>query len=607
MNSRAAHIVSILIADGHASLEHLSRELGISPRLVRYELDGLDAFCRQLGLVAPILDKGVVCFSDAGQTSSVSGAIDGLDPVDFALSPTERRDVEFMLFLTSGAAHLTSQQIADRLGVSRSIIDRDVTLLKSELSASGLRLESLSSKGRRLAGSEFAVRRLAVQVIERNLDFACVHDESVFAWSAVARWLKALGVVDSARELLDIVMGLESGDFGHWLAFDSLRMIVYTLVVMRIRMNSSCVESEQIPDLASVVSSREYVYAVQIADEMARSGDARLPTGEVEYLAMVLLGARFVTPEPYLREDWIGVQMLLDRIVRAMEERLGESFSADQELIESLQNHLGPMVFRLRHGIVTLSPDVEDARAAHPTCFEALEDIVSHEEGGLLGEVSEGDVAYLALYFCASIERMARRTAIGRTDDALLEKIMGVIQRHCTILDPEGLLGDMERAFTAHGLVVHAERIQPSLTELLSPEKILCPVDASGYEEAIRTACAPLVSAGDVDDDFVDQALADMRREGTCFAFMPGVALVHGRAGRSVNRLAMTLAVLPGGVESGRADYDPIHLVFCLAATDNWSHIRALRDLLELFDRVDVQTLCTARNASEIREIMGGA
>ena len=98
-----------------------------------------------------------------------------------------------------------------------------------------------------------------------------------------------------------------------------------------------------------------------------------------------------------------------------------------------------------------------------------------------------------------------------------------------------------------------------------------------------------------------------MRREGTCFAFMPGVALVHGRAGRSVNRLAMTLAVLPGGVESGRADYDPVRLVFCLAATDNWSHIRALRDLLELFDRVDVQTLCTARNASEIREIMGGA
>lgn len=607
MNSRSAHIVSILLREGRASLETLSRELGISTRLVRYELDGLDAFCRHLELTAPALDKGVVRFASDDQASSVARAIDALDPMDFVLTPAERRDVELMLFLFVGRSRLTSQQIADRLGVSRSIIDRDVTLLKSELSAAGLELESLSSKGRRLSGPEFAVRRIAVQAIERNLDFACIHDASAFVWNAVARWLAAMGIMDSARELLGIVMGLESGDFGHWLAFDSLRMIVYTLVVMRVRSAASVVESAQIPDLASVVSSREYVYAVQIADEMARVGSDPLPEGEVEYLAMVLLGARFVTPEPYLREDWIGVQMLLDRIVRAMEERLGEDFSADQELIESLQNHLGPMVFRLRHGIVTLSPDVADARAAHPACFDALEEIVSHEEGGLLGKVSEGDVAYLALYFCASIERMARRATLGRTDDALLEKIMGVVQRHCTILDPEGLLGGMERAFAAHGLVVHADRIQPSLTDLLLPEKILCPVDALSYEEAIRIACAPLVAAADVSGDFVDLALADMRREGTCFAFMPGVALVHGKAGRCVNRLAMTLAVLPRGVESGRADYDPIRIVFCLAATDNWSHIRALRDLLALFDRVDVPTLCTARSASEIRNVMGGA
>ena len=607
MNSRAAHIVSILLADGEASLEHLSKELGISPRLVRYELDGLEAFCRRRGLGLPALDRGVVRFAARDQAAAVTEAIDALDPADFVLTPAERRDVEFMLFLTSGGSHLTSQQIADRLGVSRSIVDRDVTLLRSELSASGLELESHASKGRRLAGSEFAVRRFAVQAIERNLDFACVHDTGVFVWSAVARWLASMGIVGSARELLGIVMELESGDFGHWLAFDSLRMIVYTLAVMGVRAPVSSVRSSQIHDLASVVSSREYVYAVQIADEVARRGSGPLPAGEVEYLAMVLLGARFVTPEPYLREDWIGVQMLLDRIVRAMEERLGESFSTDQELIASLQNHLGPMVFRLRHGIVTLSPDVGEARAAHPVCFEALEEIVSREGDGLLGRVSEGDVAYLALYFCASIERMARRAALGRTDDALLEKIMGIVQRHCTILDPEVLLGDLERAFTAHGLVVHAERIQPSLADLLGPGKVLCPVSAADYEGAIRAACAPLLAAGDVGEDFVDLILADMRREGTCFAFMPGVALVHGPAGRSVNRLAMTMAVLPDGVASGRADYDPVRIVICLAATDNWSHIRALRDLLELLDRVDVPTLSTARNAEEVTELMGGA
>lgn len=609
MNSRSAHIVSVLLKEGETSLERLSRVLGISARLVRYELDGLELFCRAHGLEPPERGKSAVRFASHERAVLVARAIDALDPVDLALTPIERRDVEFMMLLSVGSAHTTSQEMANELGVSRSIVDRDVSLLRSELAASGIELESLSSKGRRLSGSEFAIRRHAVQVIERNLDFACVHDADAFMWSAVARWLKKWGVIDSARRLLGIVMGLESGDFGHWLAFDSLRMIVYTLAVMRLRASAPPVESSQIPDLASVVSSREYVYAVQIAEEMARAGADRLPPGEIGYLATILLGARFVTPEPYLREDWIDVQMMIDRVVRAMEERLGEDFSADQELIGALQNHLGPMVFRLRHGIVTLSPDVGEARAAHPDCFVALEEIVSREAAsdGLLGEVSEGDVAYLALYFCASIERMARRAAPGRTDDELLEKVMAAIQRHCTILDPEGLLGDIERAFSAHGLVVRADRIQPSLLDLLRADKIVCHAPAEDREAAVRAACAPMVAASDVEGAFVNVALADMCRSGTAFVFMPGVALVHGKAGQHVNRLAMTLVTLEDGVAFGHAGYDPVRVVICLAAADNWSHIRALRDLLELFDRVDAQDLCAATSALEIREIVGGA
>lgn len=608
MNSRIAHIASILLAKGESTLELLARDLDISVRLVRYELDGLDSFCRGCGLEPPKRDKATVRCGRR-QACLIAQSIESLGLMEWALTPAERRDVEFLLLLAAGDAHLTSQWIADLLGVSRSLVDRDMAPLKRELSASGVELESLSSKGRRLAGSEFAVRRLAVQVIERNLDFSCVHAEAELMWSAVARWLRELGIVDSARGLLSIVMSLESGDFGHWLAFDSLRMIVYTLAVMRLRFASRCVRSEEIPDLASVISSREYVYAVQIADEMGRAGVASLPAGEVDYLATALLGARFVTPEPYLREDWIGVQMLLDRIVRAMGERLDEDFSADQELIASLQNHLGPMVFRLRHGIVTLSPDVGEARAEHPECFEALEDIVACETGAdsLLGEVSEGDVAYLALYFCASMERMARRSSDSRSDDELLEKVMGIIQRNCTILDPEGLLGDIERAFVSHGLSVHAECLQPTLSDLLPSEKILCGMRADGWEDAVRQAARPLVAAGDVEDAFVETAISDMKRGGMSFVFMPGVALVHGRAGQNVNRLAMTLAAFGDGVAFGREGYDPVRIVVCLAATDNWSHIRALRDLLELFDRVDVQTLGSARDASEVKAILGGA
>ena len=45
-----------------------------------------------------------------------------------------------------------------------------------------------------------------------------------------------------------------------------------------------------------------------------------ISAGEVYALAILLAGAKYVTPEPYLKEDWAGVQVLLDRLVRGMSE-----------------------------------------------------------------------------------------------------------------------------------------------------------------------------------------------------------------------------------------------------------------------------------------------
>ena len=45
-----------------------------------------------------------------------------------------------------------------------------------------------------------------------------------------------------------------------------------------------------------------------------------------------------------------------------------------------------------------------------------------------------------------------------------------------------------------------------------------------------------------------------------------------------------------------------MRLVLCLAPTDNWAHLRALRGLLSLLNKVPVRALCAASTPQELYE-----
>ena len=66
--------------------------------------------------------------------------------------------------------------------------------------------------------------------------------------------------------------------------------------------------------------------------------------------------------------------------------------------------------------------------------------------------------------------------------------------------------------------------MQPALAQLLSPQKLLCRRRAAGWEDAVRQACAVLVQAGDVTEEFTISAIQSVRSAGPYIVIMPGVA-----------------------------------------------------------------------------------
>ena len=154
MNGKTVLILEHLLDGRPHKLRDLAQRLEISVRLVRYEMQEVDAFLQREGFPALQYERpaGLRLMLTQAQHKALSKKLASLDTYDYAMTSAERRCVMTLMLIASGSEALTGQYFADQLGVSKSSIDKDMALLKTDLLGSGVRLESRVGKGSTLEG-----------------------------------------------------------------------------------------------------------------------------------------------------------------------------------------------------------------------------------------------------------------------------------------------------------------------------------------------------------------------------------------------------------------------------------------------------------------------
>lgn len=698
MNSKTVLILKRLIDGRPCRIAELAECLEISQRLVRYEMAEANAFLEREGF--PLLQNarsaGVKLTLEPSQRAELEAKLSNLDAREYVMTSEERCCVITLMFLASGGEPLTSQYFADQLGVSKSSIDKDMTLLKAELASKGFRLETKTRKGSTLVGDEQSLRQYGVHLLEQRLDFAKLYQGGDQSRDIVERWARHLFCGD-LTDVFQLVRSLEENTLCRWLSYDSFRMLTLTLAVMLVRIRGNRIILEEPATLRLVKTCEEYVYALQLAEKLQETFSIALPPGEVYTLAILLACIKCVPPESYRRDDWVGIQILVDRIVHDMSQELGVDFTGDEAVYDSLQSHLGPTVFRLRQGISISNPNLQIIKRTYTQCFNALERVIDHLRSDLLPNISEDEIAYLVLHFCAAIERQKRIQPVSRvaivcmygvatanllrefvctrfknirvvattthadlpsiesmdidfiitsiplpgcgipwvkvetlptaedletigrmtlkyrdtecirdsTAD-LFSGIMRAVDTHCDIKDMDALMKALSDCFEENGLPLRIDRIQPTLTQLLGPDKIRCRLHARDWEDAISQGCQVLIDAGDVTEAYTQSVTKSIRSAGPYMVIMPGVALVHSEVGKGILQLSAALVTFHEGVCFHHPSHDPVKLALFLAPVDSWSHIRVLHDFLNLLNSVSVEALCCAENPQELWNLLKG-
>lgn len=143
------------------------------------------------------------------------------------------------------------------------------------------------------------------------------------------------------------------------------------------------------------------------------------------------------------------------------------------------------------------------------------------------------------------------------------------------------------------------------LSPLVQEPFVQLDVVASDWEDAVRTAVAPLVGAGLATQVYVDDIVRGAKELGPYFVLAPRVAMPHARPDRGALGNGIGVVRLAEPVEFGSEANDPVSYLFPLVAADDGGHLQALMSLAELLsDESFYEGLDKAETAGEVLDLI---
>ncbi len=145
-----------------------------------------------------------------------------------------------------------------------------------------------------------------------------------------------------------------------------------------------------------------------------------------------------------------------------------------------------------------------------------------------------------------------------------------------------------------------------ALGDALGDKSIKLSVSASTWTEAITLAGDALELSGRTTAAYTRAMIEAFEELGPYMVIAPGIALAHARPSANVLSTGLSLVVLSESVKFGSERFDPVRIVFGLAALDHDGHIDLMAGLSELLlDDTKVNMLLQSDNESEVRRLLG--
>ncbi|MDO5079464.1 MAG: transcription antiterminator, partial [Streptococcus minor] len=288
---------------------------------------------------------------------------------------------------------LLFEDLIDQLFVSRSTLSADFKKIRQLLEKYHLTIESRANKGVYVVGSEQDKRHFIMDYFFSGQFMKNIHQyvrQDVLKLPINFEELTMV-ILDESRS-----QGLKLSDF-----------VIQNLVVhiaLAIKRLQSGFHISAI-DLDAVRYEKEILVARSILQRIRLATQVDFPSSEVNYIALHLISKgenRNRSTEgnitSQLRQELMGSLQRLDK-------ETGYHFSGDFTLSEGLLAHLEVLMERLENDVHLDNPLLDEIKANYMDAFSLTRTMLSYLEVLQVEELSEDEIAYIALHIMAALER----------------------------------------------------------------------------------------------------------------------------------------------------------------------------------------------------------
>ncbi|WP_270370909.1 BglG family transcription antiterminator [Aerococcus urinaeequi] len=203
------------------------------------------------------------------------------------------------------------------------------------------------------------------------------------------------------------------------------------------------------------------------------------------------------------------------------------------------------------------------------------------------------------------VNRDKRRLRVQEKDyTEMFQSILGIIT------DEQGVLTaanyeKLEEVFLKHGLHTNEKELQPMIKDILMNSDIQIQKEVANWEDAIRVVSLPLLEKGVIEESYIDAMIESVHEFGPYIVLAPQFALAHARPEDGANQVGLSILTLNEGVDFGNSEHDPVKLIFCLSAIDSHSHLKIMKEIINLINHPDkIDQISKATSIENLKTIL---
>ena len=366
-------ILQLLSQNEYVTSEKLAKEIQVSDRTVRKLIDELNDELRKNGLqIAAKQGKGFAL--------KIIDKVkyDHLVSIDDIYVNYNDLDYEILLMLFKNNDYISTEEIAEKLYVSKQTVFLRINKLEKKIYRYNLKIKRKPGYGMIVAGKEINKRH-------------CLVDMSITAKTA------DLNEIERCLKVCCMNENYHISDF----AFQNLRDHIYVMI-QRIR-NNTLIEDDEID---KDISIEDYIQVMskQLCLILEIQFNIKIPHNEVLYLSMQLSGKRYLV-EGHNHVIDSDIMNLANAIIESIIEHFNLDLTGDFDLLISLCNHLMMLRRRLEMNVANKNPLLDEIMLKFPLAYSMAQQasIIIYQVFG--HHINNDEIGYIALIIELSLEK----------------------------------------------------------------------------------------------------------------------------------------------------------------------------------------------------------